>query len=68
MTSLGENPLAYINNILSIQYIYLMKKAVAILLIVLGIIMIYFSYKAGIYPPGITGIGFIAIALVFLKE
>jgi len=45
-----------------------MKKLVAYLLIVLGIVMIYLSAKAGILPPGITGVGFIAIALVFLGK
>lgn len=45
-----------------------MKKLVAILLIVLGIVMVGLSVKLGVYPPGITGIGFFAIALVFLKE
>jgi uncharacterized membrane protein YbaN (DUF454 family) len=45
-----------------------MKKFAAILLIVLGIIMIYLSVKIGVYPPGITGIGFFAIAAVFLSK
>ena len=45
-----------------------MKKFVAILLIVLGLIMIYLSVKIGAYPPGITGIGFFAIAAVFLRK
>jgi len=45
-----------------------MKKTVGIILIILGLIMIGLSIKAGIYPPGITGVGFIAIAAVFLKE
>ncbi|MEO9966337.1 MAG: hypothetical protein ABJF11_11145 [Reichenbachiella sp.] len=45
-----------------------MKKAVAYLLILLGVIMIYMSVKANILPPGITGVGFIAIAMVFLGK
>ncbi|MDH3651351.1 MAG: hypothetical protein OEQ53_16815 [Saprospiraceae bacterium] len=45
-----------------------MKRFVAILLIILGVIMIGLSLKLGAYPPGITGIGFIAIAVVFLSE
>ncbi len=45
-----------------------MKKYVAFLLIVLGIIMIGLSLKLGVYPPGITGIGFFAIAAVFLSK
>lgn len=45
-----------------------MKKSVSILLIILGIIMIGLSINAMILPPGITGIGFIAIALAFLRD
>jgi len=45
-----------------------MKRLVAILLIVLGVVMIGLSVKLGVYPPGITGIGFFAIALVFLSK
>lgn len=45
-----------------------MKRLVAMVLIILGIVMIGLSVKAGVYPPGITGIGFFAIAAVFLKE
>jgi len=47
---------------------HIMKRFVAILLIILGVIMIGLSLKLGAYPPGITGIGFIAIAVVFLSE
>ena len=43
-------------------------KSVSILLIVLGIIMIGLSIKAMILPPSITGIGFIAIAMVLWKD
>lgn len=45
-----------------------MKKFAAILLIVLGVVMIYLSVSLGAYPPGITGIGFFAIAAVFLSK
>lgn len=45
-----------------------MKRFVAVLLIVLGIAMIGLSLKAGVYPPGITGIGFFAIAAVFFMD
>jgi hypothetical protein len=44
-----------------------MKKIAAILLILLAIVMIYLSINLGVLPPGITGIGFIIIALVFLR-
>ena len=46
----------------------LMKSYVGYLLIVLGIVMIYLSYQIGGLPPAITGVGFIAIGMVFLKE
>lgn len=45
-----------------------MKKAVAYLLIAIGVIMIYLSVKANILPPGLTGLGFLAIAMVFLGK
>ncbi len=45
-----------------------MKKIIAILLIILAIVMIYLSVNLGALPPGITGVGFILIALVFLRE
>ena len=45
-----------------------MKKIVALLLILIAIAMIVISFKAQILPPGLTGIGFIAIAIIFLKE
>lgn len=38
----------------------------AILLFALGILMVYLGVKAGIYPPSITGAGFLVIAFVFL--
>ena len=47
------------------------KKPVAVLLIILGIIMIYLGGFYGpktIWPPIITGIGFFLVSLVFLKE
>lgn len=50
---------------------YKTKKYVAILLFILGILMIYiggFYQPKIILPPIITGIGFFAIALVFLKK
>lgn len=45
-----------------------MKKAAAYLLIAIGVIMIYLSVKANILPPGLTGLGFLAIAMVFLGK
>jgi len=48
-----------------------MKKIVAYLLIILGIIMIYvggFYGEKMMLPPIITGFGFFAIAAVFLND
>ena len=48
-----------------------MKKAVAIILLLLGIAMIYIGGLQAdkiMLPPIITGIGFFAIAILFLKE
>ncbi len=50
---------------------FIMKKLVAYLLIVLGIAMIYiggFAAPKFMLPPVITGIGFFAIAAVYLQE
>ncbi|MEC4116635.1 MULTISPECIES: hypothetical protein [Myroides] len=43
----------------------MLKKALSILLIILGIYMIYLGTKANMLPPSITGIGFIIIAALF---
>ncbi len=48
-----------------------MKKNIAYLLIILAIVMIYlggFHANKIILPPIVTGIGFFAIAFVFIKE
>lgn len=45
-----------------------MKKTAAIVLIVLAIVMFYLAYEMSGLPPAITGLGFIVIAIVFLKE
>jgi hypothetical protein len=45
-----------------------MKKIAAYLLIVLALIMFYLSYRIMGLPPAITGVGFLLIAWVFLKE
>jgi small-conductance mechanosensitive channel len=45
-----------------------MKKAVAYILLILAGIMLFLSFQIQALPPGITGLGFIGIALVFLKE
>ena len=45
-----------------------MKKIAAYLLILLALIMFYLSYQIMGLPPAITGVGFLLIAWVFLKE
>ena len=45
-----------------------MKKIAAYLLILLALIMFYLSYRIMGLPPAITGVGFLVIAWVFLKE
>ncbi|WP_258105523.1 hypothetical protein [Marinoscillum sp. MHG1-6] len=45
-----------------------MRKLIPILLIILGVVMIYLSFKASILPPGITGVGFILIAVYMLER
>jgi len=38
------------------------------MLILLGVFMVYLGIDASILPPTITGVGFFAIAAVFLLE
>ena len=48
-----------------------MKKNIAILLFLLGLFMIYlggFHGEKVILPPIVTGVGFLAISYVFLKD
>lgn len=45
-----------------------MKKIASIILIILAIVMFYLAYDIGGLPPAITGIGFLVIALVWLRE
>ena len=45
-----------------------MKKIIGLVLLALGAYMIYLGTKGGIVPPTITGIGFIAIAVVFFNR
>jgi len=46
----------------------MLRKFAGTSLILLGIIMVYLGFNAGILPPTITGIGFFVIAAVFLLE
>lgn len=43
----------------------MIKKALSIILILLGVYMIYLGTKANMLPPSITGIGFVIIAVLF---
>jgi hypothetical protein len=43
-----------------------MKTIASIVLIILAIVMIYIGTTKGILPPALTGIGFLAISIVFL--
>lgn len=61
-------PLKWIGIKVTSDKLLSMKKMVAILLILLALIMIYLSVNLGALPPGITGVGFILIALVFLRQ
>lgn len=45
-----------------------MKKTVAIVLVILGLLMIYLGIYSRILPPAVTGVGFIAIAMVFFRK
>lgn len=40
----------------------------SIILIVLAIVMFYLAYDIGGLPPAVTGIGFLVIGAVWLKE
>ena len=37
-------------------------------LLIIAIVMIYMSVSSKIYPPGLTGLGFIIIAILFYKK
>jgi hypothetical protein len=41
-----------------------LNKIFLAILVVIGIVMIYLGYKANMYPPALTGIGFFIIAYV----
>lgn len=43
-----------------------MKKSVGVLLIFLALLMFYLGVRAMALPPAVTGVGFLAIAFVFL--
>lgn len=45
-----------------------MKQIAAVLLILFALIMFYLAYDIGGLPPAITEVGFLVIAVVWLKE
>jgi uncharacterized membrane-anchored protein len=45
-----------------------MRNILLIVLIIIAIVMIYMSITSKIYPPGLTGLGFIIIAILFYKK
>lgn len=45
-----------------------MKNTLLMLLILVALAMIFISVKAGIPAPGLTGLGFIIIAVLFYKK
>ncbi len=46
----------------------IIKNSLLTVLVLVAIVMIYLSLKAGILPPGLTGVGFIIIAYLFYKH
>ncbi len=42
-----------------------MKKAVAVMLAILAVYLIYLGMQAEMIPPVLTGVGFVLIALAF---
>jgi hypothetical protein len=45
-----------------------LQKALLILLVIIGIVMIVLGVKANMKPPVLTGIGFFIIAYLFRKQ
>lgn len=45
-----------------------MKKSVGVLLIFLSLLMFYLAYRLQGLPPAVTGVGFLGIAAVFLRD
>lgn len=43
-----------------------MKKIAGLILLLLAVVMIYLGINKDMLPPTLTGVGFIAIAAVFL--
>ncbi len=42
-----------------------MKNLLLILLLAIAVVMIYLSFRLDVLPPGLTGVGFIVIAILF---
>ena len=41
-----------------------MRNILLILLVVIALVMIYLSFRLHVLPPGLTGVGFIVIAVL----
>ena len=42
-----------------------MRNFLLILLVAIALVMIYLSFRLNVLPPGLTGVGFIVIAILF---
>lgn len=45
-----------------------MKNILLILLVIIALAMVFISFKASIPAPGLTGLGFILIAVLFYQD
>jgi hypothetical protein len=45
-----------------------LKNILLTILVIIAVVMIGLSFKAGILPPGLTGVGFIIIAYLIAKK
>ena len=45
-----------------------LKKVGGVALIALALIMFFLSYRIGGLPPAVTGVGFLLIGIIFLRE
>lgn len=45
-----------------------MKNVLLILLVLIAIVMLFIGLKTNVFPPALTGVGFVIIAILFLKK
>ena len=48
--------------------LFLMKNALLFILVAIALTMVFLSFKMGILAPGLTGLGFIVIALLLTQR